>query len=379
LANDISWCVSAMSIGSENFTDDEDEFEVESIISLSPVRGNVEEEQDDSIMTLRAHNGPVYAVDIHHFLVASGGGDDVAFVYDIRDGDTLIQCFGHQDSVFAVKFNRDATLVATGDLMGRIQIWDMITLSLECSYETHDDLQWMLWHHSINIIIRGGNSGNIYMNQIHSQNMKILVGHGVSCTAGKVIDDRIHLIAGYSDGIAKVWNLRDESYKRVQAGTSAISCIDYRENVALVGSTFGDVVLFNHQTAEVYHIMQLAHSIATEGMGPASVETVGFAPSIPVYFAGGFNEMLHLYDAATNEIRHTLNHPGCVMKAVWVGNTVISSCSDGVLRMWDGLSGREIRSFHGHLHEIYDFAVNETEQLILSCDSSGICKVFRLR
>ncbi|OUC40595.1 putative WD domain, G-beta repeat protein [Trichinella nativa] len=371
-----------MSTGSENFTDDEEEFEVESIISLSPVRANVEEEQDDSIMTLRGHNGPVYAVDIHHFLVASGGGDDVAFVYDIRDGDTLIQCFGHQDSVFAVKFNRDATLVATGDLMGRIQIWDMTTLGLECSYETHDDLQWMVWHHSIDIIIRGGNSGNIYMNQIHSQNMKILVGHGESCTAGKVMDDRIHLIAGYSDGIAKVWNMRDESYKSVQAGTSAISCIDYRENVALVGSTFGDVVLFNHQTAEVYHIMQLAHSAATEGMGPASVETVGFAPSIPVYFAGGFNEMLHLYDAATNEIRHTLNHPGCVMKAVWVGNTVISSCSDGVLRMWDGLSGREIRSFHGHLHEIYDFVVNEyflTEQLILSCDSSGICKVFRLR
>ncbi|KRZ67486.1 Angio-associated migratory cell protein [Trichinella papuae] len=232
----------------------------------------------------------------------------------------------------------------------------------------------MLWHHSSNIIIRGGHSGNIYLNLVSSQNSKIFVGYGVSCTAGKLLDDGIHLIAGYYDGITKVWNMRDESYKNVRAISGSISCIDYHENVALVGSTSGDMMLFNHQTAVVYRIMRNVRSYSFEDMPPPSVETVGFARSIPVYFAGGSNYVLHLYDVITNEIRHTMRHPGCVMKAQWVGNDVITSCSDGVLRMWDGSSGREIRSFYGHEHEIYDFAVNENDRLIVSCDSSAICK-----
>ncbi|KRZ21652.1 Angio-associated migratory cell protein [Trichinella pseudospiralis] len=368
-----------MSSENEIFTDDEDEFQVESIIRLSPVMFRGEYELDNSILTFRGHTGSVYALDFRNTLVASGGGDDLAYFWDIRNGETLFQCTGHQDSVVAIGFNHDSSLIATGDLAGFVQIWNNFSFDLECSYETGDDLQWMLWHYNSNIIIRGGLSGNIYLNLVSTHNSKIFVGYGASCTAGKVLDDGIHLISGYYDGLTRVWNMRDESFKNIQEVSGSISCIDYRENVALVGSTSGDIMLFNHQSAEVYRLMQLVYSYALEDITPACVETVGFSRSIPVYFAGGSNNMLHLYDAATHELRHALRHPGCVLKAQWVGNNVISSCTDGVLRMWDGLSGRQVRSFHGHHQEIYDFSVDENEHLIVSCDLSAICKVFSFR
>lgn len=97
------------------------------------------------------HSEPVYAIargpgDLY----ASGGGDDVAYVFQGSSGDIVHKLEGHTDSVVAVSFNFDGTLVATGGYDGVVKIWQVETGQLLQSLEgPSEEVEWMQWHSKV--------------------------------------------------------------------------------------------------------------------------------------------------------------------------------------------------------------------------------------
>lgn len=94
--------------------------------------------------------GEVYTVDQGpNDIVATGGEDDKAYIWNAKSGAVLFECNGkrrktsftnllltffslysncfveHKDSVTFVKFNAKKTLLATADMSGIIQIWKL--------------------------------------------------------------------------------------------------------------------------------------------------------------------------------------------------------------------------------------------------------------
>lgn len=81
------------------------------------------------------YTGELYALacsPLDPTLVATGGGDDKAFLWKIGNGDWAAELLGHKDSVSSLAFSYDGQLVASGGLDGVVQIFDASSGTLKC-------------------------------------------------------------------------------------------------------------------------------------------------------------------------------------------------------------------------------------------------------
>ncbi|KAK6049032.1 WD domain, G-beta repeat protein, partial [Cooperia oncophora] len=145
---------------------------------------------DDSSCALQAHAQDCFSIAVvAERWLASGGEDDVAFLWDqqVSDSDPVTK-IEHDDSVTHVAFNNSQTLLATADMSGKIIITQLSDLSTRAKLSDCNDMEWTCWHNTSDILFAGDKDGIVYS------------GNGSSCTYGQLLPDGKRLLAGYADG-----------------------------------------------------------------------------------------------------------------------------------------------------------------------------------
>ena len=81
--------------------------------------------EDNSIQHFPTHKGSVFAVSMHPSqpIAASGGEDDLGYLWNVQDGEVIVKLTGHTDSVTCVAFNANGDMVATGGMDGKVRLW----------------------------------------------------------------------------------------------------------------------------------------------------------------------------------------------------------------------------------------------------------------
>lgn len=85
----------------------------------------MEEWEDTSEQAFPNHEKSVFAVSAHPTepLAASGGEDDLGYIWDITDGTVIVKLTGHTDSVTSTAFSADGEMIASGGMDGRVRVW----------------------------------------------------------------------------------------------------------------------------------------------------------------------------------------------------------------------------------------------------------------
>lgn len=120
--------------------------------------------------------------------VASGGEDDHAYVWDRKDGSTILKCDGFKDSVTQVAFNHDGSYLAAADMSGVVKVWKMACKEMVWEFETSDIL-WMGWHPKGNVLFATTADSELWMWKIPNGDSKIYPGHGEKAECAEIMPD----------------------------------------------------------------------------------------------------------------------------------------------------------------------------------------------
>eukprot|EP01066_Platyproteum_vivax_P016164 Platyproteum_vivax@DN7039_c0_g1_i1.p2 len=128
---------------------------------------NLVEVEDMATVSFVEHNHSVCAVDISPAncdVVASGGMDDHAFIWNSRTGAQVHDLAGHTDTVSAVKFSHDGVYVATGGYDGSVKVWVTSSGGLVGSLEgPTGEIEWLDWHPRGHALVAGSGDFNLWM------------------------------------------------------------------------------------------------------------------------------------------------------------------------------------------------------------------------
>jgi WD40 repeat protein/transcriptional regulator with XRE-family HTH domain len=268
--------------------------------------------------TLTGHTDEVLTVSYSPdgTLLASGGEDMTAKIWDVRTGQELRTLGGHAGWVNRVSFSPDGALLATAGEDGVAKLWDVST----------------------------------------GRELHALVGH-----AGPVYDlafssDGNLLATASGDATVRIWDARSGQELRAESTSGPVGSVAFSPDGAQLTGGFedGTVIFWDVETGEELRTLP-AHENTIIG--------VAFSPDSSRLAIAGFDGVARVFDLATQEALYSLaEHTSSLSRVVFTpdGSRIITSSQDGTARIWDAATGREqfIISGHTGAGAIYDVAVS---------------------
>jgi WD40 repeat protein/serine/threonine protein kinase len=230
-------------------------------------------------------------------LVATGGEDHTAQVWDADTGEPVGRALPHQDTVQALAFGPDGRTLLTGSDDRTARLWDVAT-------------------------------GRPIGQPLEHQARVRAVGLG---------PDGRTLLTASADGTARVWGAAPaEPYGRTFRHQAQVMAVAWAPDGATVATGTDDGRAWRWRVATGERLLPLRHE--------DDVWVVAFDPAGRTLLTGSRDHTVRLWDAAGGTLLQTLRHAHRVRSAAFSpdGRTVVAGGGDtstGEARFWDAATG----------------------------------------
>jgi WD40 repeat protein len=303
-------------------------------------------------------------------------------------------------TVLSIGLSPDNKILATGDMNGNVNLWQLATGQLLRQIKAHNNFVWSsIFSPDGSILATSGEESIVKIWDVATGECRqILAGHTNPIYKIAIHPDRQHLVSGSDDRTAKLWDLATGECLRTFVGHPAqIKSIEIvGTDKMITGGIDGMLKLWELETGACLWT-QAAHqaeinSIATHDRNQLIVTassdltlktwdlaagnclqtfsghrdriiTCAIDPTGTLLISGGADRTIKLWDLATGICLKTLTgHTAWVTSIAWAsdGKTIVSGSTDQTVRVWQISTGQCMRMIQGHGNVVRTIAWNST-------------------
>ncbi|HVX11023.1 MAG TPA: WD40 repeat domain-containing protein [Pirellulales bacterium] len=280
---------------------------------------------ESTAKTIRAGNARVtalaYAPDGKRLVIATAAG--TVHVHDLVADRAPTQLGTHPFAIWSIVFSRDGRRMAAGSWDGTIKIWNSASWDFLQSVKKHEE-----------------------------------------SVAALVFDDESGLYSAGLDGRLLAWQLEVFS-------VSPVGMIAGRDDSAWVAVYPPDgrrlFVGGRNNRFELWDVE--SKRLLVTRAGHPTTRCAAFSPDGATLATGGDDGRIFLCDAVSGQTRTTLlRHPGALSAVLFAdaGQTLVSACDGGLVKVWDAATGQEQGSWQEHRQQIYCASISPDEKWLVT-------------
>ncbi len=300
-------------------------------------------------------------------VVASGSSNGTISIWQIDNGQNLLNISAHNSFVVGLVFTADSKRLISSSFDRYIKVWDLETGKCLQSWQSSAPIYRIALSNDGKVLASGSECGSVFLWELATGKLlNTLAGHN-SVVMSVVFHPNGQLLAsGSFDTTIKLWDLTtNECIDTFTGHTQPIFSVAFNElGTQLVSSGFDtSIKVWDIKSSCCVHTLQ-AHSRV--------VVTAIFSPSGAQIISGSQDLTIRIWERANTDDWHCSKILQGHQNNLWsialdsTGKTLVSSDVSGVLKFWDVESGQCWKTLHSIPKAVRAVAFHPQSNLLAS-------------
>jgi len=287
---------------------------------------------------------------------------EINFAHADLSGSVFAETLG---IVFAVAFSPDGTLLATGDAEGGLRLWQVANGQLLLNFEGHVGWVWSVAFSGDGQTLASCSSDKtICLWDVNTGKcLKTLQGHTSSIWSVAFSADGHTLASGGDEPTVRLWDVSTGECRQILAGhTGSILSVAFTADGQSLASGSEDqsIRLWDVNTGLCHHVCN-GHT--------DRIWSVAFSSDGVTLASGSADRSLRLWSVSTGQCLKILQEHGDAVRSVAFSpnaQTLVSASGDKTVRVWDVGTGECLNILRGHTNSVFSVAFNADGQTLAS-------------
>ncbi|MFW6295667.1 MAG: eIF2A-related protein, partial [Halothece sp.] len=281
---------------------------------------------------------------------------------------------GHLDSVTAVAFSPNETLIASASEDNTIKLWNQKGKEIRTLSGHQDTVTDVAFSPDGKILASASLDNTIKLWNLEGKELNTLKGHSSFVTSLSFSPNGKTLISGSANNTIKVWDLNSNELQSFSSSNpnSIITSIAISPNGSkiLSGNTDGTVQLWEIE-GELLQTF-LGHT--------DEITDVAFSSQGNLIASASADKTVKIWHLNGTEMNTLRGHTDWVTAIEFSsnGNTIASASADNTIKIWH-LTGEELETLQGHTAEVTDISFSPNTQILASSSADKTIRIWSLR
>ncbi|MBD1867442.1 pentapeptide repeat-containing protein [Cyanobacteria bacterium FACHB-471] len=288
----------------------------------------------------------------------------------------------------SVALSPDGQMMAVGDSIGNIYLWNLTTTQLLATFEGHIGWVWSVaFSPDGTLLASGSTDSSVRLWDVQSgQCLQVITEHTRSVRAVSFSPDSQQLASASEDKTVRLWNLQGQCLRILKGHSQSVYSVHFAPDQQTLASSSNDATIriWEVSNGRCLSILQ-GHT--------SGVQCVRYSPNGQLLASGCRDGSIRLWSGylphnpsskpstITSSAKPLQGHTDWVWNIAFSpdGQWLASASLDSTLRLWSVPDGQPIHVLKGHTHDVYGLAISADSQLLVSTGKDYTVRLWDLQ